>query len=55
VRWLYLAIVALFVAARITFAFQNNQSVGMFFLSLGLTLLLAVVVFIAFAERADRR
>jgi hypothetical protein len=51
----HLAIVALFVVARITFAFQSSQSVGMSFLSLGLTLLLAVVVFIAFAEGADRR
>jgi hypothetical protein len=55
VRWLDLAIVALFAAARITLAFQNNQTVGMSFLSLGLTLLLAVVVFIAFGEGADRR
>jgi F0F1-type ATP synthase assembly protein I len=53
VRCLHLAILALFVAARITFGFQDPESAGMSFLSLGLTLLLAAIVFIAFAGDAD--
>jgi putative membrane protein len=49
VRWLYLAIVVVFVAALIVFVAQNAQSVSVAFLSLGLTLPLAVLVFIAYA------
>jgi putative membrane protein len=48
VRWLYLAIVVVFVAALIVFVAQNAQSVSVAFLSLGLTLPLAVLVFIAY-------
>jgi uncharacterized integral membrane protein len=48
VRWFYLAIVALFVAALIIFVVQNTQSVGMSFLSFGVTLPLAVLVFIVY-------
>jgi lipopolysaccharide assembly protein A len=48
VRWVYLAIVALFVAALIVFMIQNTQSVGVSFLSLGVTLPLAILVVIAY-------
>ena len=48
VRWLYLAIVVVFVAALIIFVFQNTQSVSMSFLALGVTLPLAVLVFIVY-------
>ena len=47
-RWLYLAIVVLFVAALIIFVFQNTQSVSTAFLSLRLTLPLAVLVFVVY-------
>ena len=47
-RWLYLAIVVLFVAALIIFVFQNTQSVSMSFLSLGITLPLAVLALIVY-------
>jgi lipopolysaccharide assembly protein A len=47
-RWLYLAIVVLFVAALVIFVAQNAQSVAVSFLALGLTLPLAVLVFIAY-------
>ncbi len=47
-RWLYLAIVVVFVAALIIFVFQNTQSVGVSFLSLGVTLPLAVLVFVVY-------
>jgi lipopolysaccharide assembly protein A len=48
VRWLYLAIVVVFVAALIVFVFQNTQSVDISFLTLGVTLPLAVLVFIVY-------
>jgi len=48
VRWLYLAIVVLFVAGLIIFVAQNTQSVSASFLSLGVTLPLAVLVFIVY-------
>jgi lipopolysaccharide assembly protein A len=48
VRWLYLAIVIVFVAALIVFVFQNTQSVDISFLTLGVTLPLAVLVFIVY-------
>jgi lipopolysaccharide assembly protein A len=48
VRWLYLAIVVVFVAALIIFIFQNTQSVSMSFLALGATLPLAALVFIVY-------
>ena len=47
-RWLYLLIVVLFIAALIIFVAQNVQSVSVAFLSLGLTLPLAVLVAIAY-------
>jgi lipopolysaccharide assembly protein A len=48
VRWLYLAIVLLFVAALVIFVAQNAQSVSVAFLSFGLTLPLAVLAFIVY-------
>ncbi len=47
-RWLYLAIVVLFVAALVIFVFQNTQSVDVSFLALGVTLPLALLVFIVY-------
>ena len=47
-RWLYLAIVVLFVAALIIFVFQNTQSVDVSFLALGATLPLASLVLVAY-------
>jgi uncharacterized integral membrane protein len=49
VRWLYLAIVAVFVAALIIFVVQNTESVGVSFLAFGATLPLAVLVFVVYA------
>jgi putative membrane protein len=48
VRWFYLAIVIVFVAALIIFVFQNNASVDVSFLALGATLPLAVLVFVVY-------
>jgi lipopolysaccharide assembly protein A len=48
VRWFYLAIVIVFVAALIIFVFQNTANVDVSFLSLGATLPLAVLVFIVY-------
>ncbi len=47
-RWLYLAIVVVFVAALIIFVFQNTDSVSVSFLALGATLPLAALVFIVY-------
>ena len=47
-RWFYLAIVIVFVAALIIFVFQNTQSVGVSFLALSVTLPLAVLVFVVY-------
>ena len=47
-RWFYLAIVIVFVAALIVFVFQNTQSVGVSFFALGVTLPLAVLVFVVY-------
>jgi len=46
VRWVYLAIVIIFLAALIIFVFQNTASVSMAFLTFGVTLPLAVLAFI---------
>jgi putative membrane protein len=48
VRWFYLAIVIVFVAALIIFVFQNNASVDVSFLALGATLPLAGLVVIVY-------
>ena len=47
-RWIYLAIVVVFVAAVIIFVFQNTQSVDVSFLALGVTLPLAILVVVAY-------
>jgi putative membrane protein len=47
-RWLYLTIVIVFVAALIVFVFQNTQSVDIAFLTLGVTLPLAVLVCVVY-------
>jgi putative membrane protein len=48
VRWFYLAVVVVFVAALIVFVVQNTESVGVSFLALGVTLPLALLVFIVY-------
>jgi lipopolysaccharide assembly protein A len=48
VRWFYLAVVVVFVAALIVFVFQNTASVDVSFLALGATLPLAVLVFVVY-------
>jgi lipopolysaccharide assembly protein A len=48
VRWFYLAIVILFVAALMVFVVQNTQSVSMAFLSFGVTLPLAVLALVVY-------
>ena len=52
VRWFYLAVVIVFVAALIIFAFQNTESVSISFLALGATLPLALLVFIVYVVGA---
>ena len=47
-RWLYLAIVVLFVAAMLIFVFQNTQIVAVSFLSLAVSAPLALVVFVVY-------
>ena len=47
-RWLYLAIVVVFVATLIIFIFQNTQSVDVSFLSLGATLPVAILALVAY-------
>ncbi len=47
-RWLYLAIVVLFVAALIIFVFQNTESVSVSFLTGAITLPIALVVFVVY-------
>ncbi len=47
-RWLYLAIVVLFVAALIIFVFQNTGSVSVSFLTWAIDLPIALVVFVVY-------
>ena len=47
-RWLYLAIVVVFVAALIVFVFQNTESVSVSFLTGAISLPLALVVFVVY-------
>ena len=54
-RWIYLAIVVVFVAALIIFIFQNTQSVDVSFLALGATLPLAILVLVAYVLGALER
>jgi lipopolysaccharide assembly protein A len=48
VRWLYLAIVVVFVAALIIFVFQNTGSVSVSFLTWAIDLPIAVVVAVVY-------
>ena len=47
-RWIYLAIVVVFVAAILIFVLQNTQSVDVSFLSLAISAPLALVVFVVY-------
>ncbi len=47
-RWLYLAIVVVFVAALIIFVFQNTESVSVSFLTGAISLPIALVVFVVY-------
>jgi lipopolysaccharide assembly protein A len=47
-RWVYLAIVVVFVVAAIIFALQNMQSVAVSFLGLAISAPLAMVVFVVY-------
>jgi lipopolysaccharide assembly protein A len=48
VRWLYLAIVVVFVAALIIFVFQNTGSVSVSFLTWAIDSPLALLVFVVY-------
>jgi lipopolysaccharide assembly protein A len=48
VRWIYLAIIVVFLAAVIIFAAQNMQSVGLFFLASAISAPVALVVFVVY-------
>jgi lipopolysaccharide assembly protein A len=48
VRWLYLAIVVVFVAALIIFVVQNTGSVSVSFLTMAVDLPIAVVVAVVY-------
>jgi len=48
VRWLYLAIVLVFVAALIIFVFQNTGSVSISFLTWAIDAPLALLVFVVY-------
>jgi lipopolysaccharide assembly protein A len=48
VRWLYLVIVVLFVAALIIFVFQNTERVSVSFLTWAIDSPLAVLVFVVY-------
>ena len=47
-RWLYLAIVVVFVAALIIFVFQNTESVSVSFLTWAIDSPLALLVFVVY-------
>jgi lipopolysaccharide assembly protein A len=48
VRWLYLAIVVVFVAALIIFVVQNTETVSVSFLDWAISAPLALVVFVVY-------
>ena len=48
VRWVYVAVVVVFVAAILIFLFQNTQSVSVTFLSFGMAAPIAVVVLVVY-------
>ena len=47
-RWFYLAVVIVFVAAILAFLLQNTEAVNVSFLSLGMTSPLALVVLVVY-------
>ncbi len=47
-RWFYLAVVIIFVAAVLIFLFQNTQSVDVSFLSFGTRAPIAIVVLVVY-------
>ena len=48
-RWFYLAVVVVFVAALLLFIFQNTGGVSVSFLTFGMTAPLSMVVLIVYA------
>jgi uncharacterized integral membrane protein len=48
VRWVYLAIVVVFVAALVVFVLQNTESVSVSFFTWAIDLPIAVVVFVVY-------
>jgi lipopolysaccharide assembly protein A len=48
VRWLYLAIIVIFLGALVIFVFQNTDNVSVSFLSGAISLPLALVVIVAY-------
>jgi lipopolysaccharide assembly protein A len=48
VRWFYLAVVVVFVAALLIFLFQNTQSVSVSFMIFGMTAPLFVLVLVVY-------
>ena len=47
-RWVYLAIVVVFVAAAIIFSLQNTQMVSVSFLASAIAAPLAIIVFVVY-------
>jgi uncharacterized integral membrane protein len=47
-RWLFLAIVVVFLVAAIVFAWQNTQSASVAFLEWAVTAPLAVIIFVVY-------
>jgi putative membrane protein len=47
-RWFYLAVIVLFVAAAVIFSLQNTQTVSVSFLASALRVPLALVVFVVY-------
>ena len=55
-RWVYLAIIVVFVAAAVIFSLQNTQSVSVAFLGLAIGAPVALIVFVAYVlRRSDGR
>ena len=47
-RWVYLAIIIVFVAAAVIFSLQNTQSVSVAFLGFAISAPVALIVFVAY-------
>jgi len=54
VRWVYLAIIIVFVAAAVLFSLQNTQSVSVAFLGLAINAPVAIIVFVAYVIGAAK-